>query len=735
MNALAKALLSAAAVGALLLAVPGPAASQSPPTTNPSSGDPTALAFGMSASAVAAQTAAGVKPEYGTFWIGPWTLSSGWGGPDGQLVAMRDAGVTPAIHHYYWGDDISPSCIEDGCYSSLHKATKTRDGWQQLTDQLISHLNSKMQGKPVLIFLETEFNKGGVATYEPLDGYLAEKAQQIKAGYPNAQIVMALGNWGQTSWGTWDRTAAASDYTGIQGMRGSTRQSATDYMTLYEKTLEGAKVLNAKFGKPIILQDIALSTYPEPDYLDRQASEIKDFFTHSADLKAQGVEAMLYRSWTDTPTMDTANWYGEAERHWGLTWHGNGTLKPGGQAYIAGVKAERAAAATAPPPAPVNNPPAASFAASVSALTLSVDGSGSSDPDGQALTYAWTFGDGASATGPTASHMYGSAGSFTVTLTVSDGSLSGSSSQGVSVVKPNQAPSAAFASTVSQLAASFDASGSSDPDGQALSYAWSFGDGASGSGRTASRTYAAAGTYTVQLTVSDGQTTASASKAVTVTAPTATSSTTTTTTTTTSATTASTAASPYSAALTFGSGANEWWVESKVSASPMPAKVEVKVGSGAWTALRQRDAVTWGESMHVVKGTPVAFRATASDGRVATTGQYAYLASGTMTATSPAATTTTTATTSATTSGTTFKASFAPRQVGNDWWVETAAAGNQPIGKVEVKVNSGAWTVLPKSDWGTYAKSLNAPNGAKVTFRATSATTGALSTSGTTTWT
>ena len=63
---------------------------------------------------------------------------------------------------------------------------------------------------------------------------------------------------------------------------------------------------------------------------------------------------------------------------------------------------------------------------------------------------------------------------------------------------------------------SFDASGSSDADGDALSYAWDFGDGNSGSGATPSHTYAAAGTYTATVTVSDGQDSDQASATVTV---------------------------------------------------------------------------------------------------------------------------------------------------------------------------------------------------------------------------
>jgi len=67
-------------------------------------------------------------------------------------------------------------------------------------------------------------------------------------------------------------------------------------------------------------------------------------------------------------------------------------------------------------------------------------------------------------------------------------------------------------------------------------------------------------------------------------------------------------------------------------------------------------------------------------------------------------------------------------KLGNDWWVETAASANAPIAKVEAKVGNGAYTTLPRTDWGTYAKSISAPDGSIVTFRATS-TAGATSTS------
>lgn len=126
------------------------------------------------------------------------------------------------------------------------------------------------------------------------------------------------------------------------------------------------------------------------------------------------------------------------------------------------------------------------------------------DPDGQILTYTWQFGDGAVGSGVEAMHAYTAPGTYTVILTVVDeDSMTASTTTTIEVVSR---PTAAFvmypSSPQTGDAVSFSAQGSSDLSGT-LTYTWSFGDGAYGTGWQVSHAYAQAGSYTVTLTVTN----------------------------------------------------------------------------------------------------------------------------------------------------------------------------------------------------------------------------------------
>lgn len=167
---------------------------------------------------------------------------------------------------------------------------------------------------------------------------------------------------------------------------------------------------------------------------------------------------------------------------------------------------------------------------------MTLNGAGSSDPDGDALSYAWTSGPsvtltGASTASPTFTAPQVTTDRYLVfTLTVSDGDLSATDTVTVRVRNtppPNRRPvaNAGPNQTVNEGATvTLDGSGSSDPDRDTLSYAWTQTGGPSVTltgASTASPTFTApqvtADTNLVlRLTVSDGSLSATDTITVTV---------------------------------------------------------------------------------------------------------------------------------------------------------------------------------------------------------------------------
>ena len=134
---------------------------------------------------------------------------------------------------------------------------------------------------------------------------------------------------------------------------------------------------------------------------------------------------------------------------------------------------------------------------------------------------AWTFGDGGTGTGNTASHPYQKVGNFAVTMTVTD-DLGGTSTATGSVSIGGNPPKADIVVSPTNAivgeTVTFSGLTSVPGTGRSIaSYSWSFGDGGSGGGDTVQHQYQSSGTFTVVLTVTDdfGQQ-ASASKTVTI---------------------------------------------------------------------------------------------------------------------------------------------------------------------------------------------------------------------------
>jgi len=128
------------------------------------------------------------------------------------------------------------------------------------------------------------------------------------------------------------------------------------------------------------------------------------------------------------------------------------------------------------------------------------------DATGRELTFIWTFGDQDYASGASVSHTYTSVGTFTASVTVTDG-IGQSSYEAHTVIVAPRPPVASFTASVSYSGyVSFDASTSSaDSSTSITAYYWDFGDGITDSTAYSqdSHSYTNTGTYAVRLIVTD----------------------------------------------------------------------------------------------------------------------------------------------------------------------------------------------------------------------------------------
>ena len=165
-----------------------------------------------------------------------------------------------------------------------------------------------------------------------------------------------------------------------------------------------------------------------------------------------------------------------------------------------------------------NFTPHADAGADIQARTdtpISFDGRRSFDADGALTAFQWDFGDGFTAVGAQPQHSYAVPGDYTVTLAVTDADgATATASLKAHVILSQRRPIAdasgpyfGFASTTNDFAVLFDARGSSDPNGDVLTYRWDFGDGSPVQTTTTAfvdHGYARTGLYTMTVIANDG---------------------------------------------------------------------------------------------------------------------------------------------------------------------------------------------------------------------------------------
>ncbi|MDA7747399.1 PKD domain-containing protein, partial [Psychromonas sp.] len=164
---------------------------------------------------------------------------------------------------------------------------------------------------------------------------------------------------------------------------------------------------------------------------------------------------------------------------------------------------------------PINTAPVAVATSNLTSgsipLTVTFDGSASSDNEDSTLTYSWSFSDGTSSNLASPSKTFNTPGNYTATLIVSDSENASTTASiiNITAISPevDLPPVANITKNISSgetpLTVSFSASTSSD-DKSISSYSWNFGDGsATTSGVSVTHIYDTEGVYTATLTVTD----------------------------------------------------------------------------------------------------------------------------------------------------------------------------------------------------------------------------------------
>ena len=139
------------------------------------------------------------------------------------------------------------------------------------------------------------------------------------------------------------------------------------------------------------------------------------------------------------------------------------------------------------------------------------DATKSFDPDNQALTYRWDFGDRTTSNKPIVVHRFKNGGTYNVILSVQDNSgLECDTAVSSQVIHVNTAPIAAFASpdkACTDQEVVFDAGITTDETPSRSTYKWDFGDGTFAEGVRVTKIFNSGGTYSVRLDVNDNSST------------------------------------------------------------------------------------------------------------------------------------------------------------------------------------------------------------------------------------
>ncbi|HSE71576.1 MAG TPA: phytase [Nocardioidaceae bacterium] len=148
--------------------------------------------------------------------------------------------------------------------------------------------------------------------------------------------------------------------------------------------------------------------------------------------------------------------------------------------------------------------PTASFTASPTSGTAPLTVSFTDTSTGAPTSWSWDFGDGGTSTQQNPTHVYDDPGTYTVTLTATNGQGSDTVTRtNLITVSAVQAPVASFTATPTSGTAPLTVAFTDTSTNSPTSWSWDFGDGGTSTAQNPSHEYAEPGTYTVVLTATN----------------------------------------------------------------------------------------------------------------------------------------------------------------------------------------------------------------------------------------
>ena len=244
-----------------------------------------------------------VTRDYETNWFGR-----------AELTALHEAGLTPVLIFYYFGDDISQETV-----------TVRYEQYRAWLQRALENIASDV---PVLVVLEPEFNNvppdrgEHVKEWAPFAELMIRSAAEVRHFLPRARVGICPGDY--RAYDLWDVLGPVSkhmDFLAFQELWGSTRpnwmdeekQDVTTFALLF------TTYLRIVYERPVLLAYLGVSSYDERtghDWERVQARVWRDLADDMDRFRANGLFGVLAFAWYDDPVH--TGYFGPAETNWGL---------------------------------------------------------------------------------------------------------------------------------------------------------------------------------------------------------------------------------------------------------------------------------------------------------------------------------------------------------------------------------------------------------------------------------